>query len=116
MGYKEYKGLANDLMELVSSHEKESRQRISQQQCWIKGLQNHVRELYAHIEESKCALQNVSAHFDIHGLTVPGPVNAPRPSIEPFGLYQPTAVAAPPPLPWGFTPTELPPFPQGPSS
>src|SRR5712671_5407358 len=31
-GYKEYKGLANDLTELVNSREKESRQRISQQQ------------------------------------------------------------------------------------
>src|SRR5712671_7709814 len=56
--YKEYKGLANDLMELVSSREKESCQCISQQQCWIKGLQNHVHELYAHIEESKHALQD----------------------------------------------------------
>src|SRR5712671_1413363 len=73
MGYKEYKGLANDLTELVSSREKESRQHISQQQRWIEGLQNHIRELYAHIEDSKCALQTVLAHFDIHGLTVPGP-------------------------------------------
>src|SRR5712671_4808028 len=113
-GYKEYKGLANDLTELVSSREKESRQRISQQQRWIEGLQNHIRELYAHIEDSKRALQTVSAHFDIHGLTIPGPVNAPRPIIKPFGLYQPTAVAAPPSLPWGSTPTEPPPFPQGP--
>src|SRR5712671_2047771 len=115
-GYKEYKGLANDLMELVSSREKESCQCISQQQRWVERLQNHVYKLYAHIKESRCALQNVSAHFNIHGLTIPGPTNAPRPPIELFGLYQPTAVAAPPPLPWGFTPTELPPFPQGPSS
>src|SRR5712671_6640238 len=60
-GYKEYKGLANDLIELVNSHKKESHQRISQQQCWIEGLQNHVRELYAHIEDSKHALQTVLA-------------------------------------------------------
>src|SRR5712672_2818279 len=40
MGYIEYKGLANDLTELVSSREKESHQHISQQQQWIEGLQN----------------------------------------------------------------------------
>src|SRR5882672_10327442 len=103
-------------MELVSSCKKESRQCISQQQRWIEGLQNHVCELYTHIEDSKRALQTVLARFNIHGLTIPGPANTPQPSIEPFGLYQATAVTAPPPLPWGSTPTKPPPFPQGPTS
>jgi len=49
-GYMEYKGLANDLTELINNCEKESRQCIAQQERWIEGLQNHVRELYAHIE------------------------------------------------------------------
>src|SRR5712671_6941497 len=31
--YMEYKGLANDLMELINSHKKESRQHIAQQEC-----------------------------------------------------------------------------------
>src|SRR5712671_898523 len=115
-GYKEYKGLANDLIELVNSHKKESHQRISQQQCWIEGLQNHVRELYAHIEDSKHALQTVLARFNIHGLTIPGPVDASRSLIEPFSLYQPTAATTPPPFPRGSTPTKPPPFPQGPAS
>jgi len=114
VGYKEYKGLANDLTELINSREKESRLRIAQQERWIEGLQNHVRELYAHIESFKRTLQDVSSRLDIHGLTVPESATTPRPFIEPFGLQQATAVTAPPPPPRGSTPTEPPPFPQGP--
>jgi len=116
IGYKEYKGLANNLTELVNQCEKEDRQWIAQQDRWIEGLQNHVHKLYAHIEDSKRALQDVSAHFNIHGLTIPEPSTTPRPIIEPFGLYQAPAVTALPPLPRGSTPTEPPPFPQGPGA
>src|SRR5712671_7800287 len=87
----EYKGLAHDITELINDREKESRQRLAQQERWIKGLQNHVRELYAHIESFKRTLQDVSARLDIHGLTTPSSATAPRPLIEPFGLNQPTA-------------------------
>ena len=93
----EYKGLAHDLTELISEREKESRQRMAQQERWIEGLQNHVRELYAHIESFKRTLQDVSARLDIHGLTTPGSATAPRPLIEPFGLNQPTATKTPSP-------------------
>src|SRR5712671_5449991 len=89
VNYMEYKGLANELTELINDREKESRQRIAQQEHWIEGLQNHVHELYAHIESFKRTLQDVSARLDIHGLTTPGSATAPRPLIEPFGLGQP---------------------------
>src|SRR5882757_4843599 len=86
VNYMEYKGLAHDIMELINDREKESRQRLAQQERWIKGLQNHVRELYAHIESFKRTLQDVSTCLDIHGLTTPGSATAPHPLIEPFGL------------------------------
>src|SRR5712672_1943786 len=86
----EYKGLAHDITELINDRKKESHQCLAQQERWIEGLQNHVRELYAHIESFKRTLQDVSARLDIHGLTVPGSATAPRPLIEPFGLGQPT--------------------------
>src|SRR5712672_1192019 len=86
VNYMEYKGLAHDLTELISDREKESRQRLAQQERWIEGLQNHVRELYEHIESFKRTLQDVSARLDIHGLTAPGSATAPRPLIEPFDL------------------------------
>jgi len=88
VNYMEYKGLAHDITELINDREKESRQRLAQQERWIEGLQNHVRELYAHIESFKRTLQDVSACLDIHGLTVPGSATAPFPLIEPFGLTQ----------------------------
>src|SRR5712671_2057784 len=90
INYMEYKGLAHDITELISNREKESRQCLAQQERWIEGLQNHVRELYAHIESFKCTLQDVLARLDIHGLTVPGSATAPRPLIEPFSLDPPT--------------------------
>src|SRR5712671_1018244 len=90
VNYMEYKGLAHDITELISEREKESRQHMAQQERWIEGLQNHVRELYAHIESFKRTLQDVSARLDIHGLTTPGSATAPRPLIEPFGLTRPT--------------------------
>src|SRR5882757_8766666 len=86
VNYMEYKGLAHDITELINDREKESRQRLAQQERWIEGLQNHVRELYAHIESFKRTIQDVSARLDIHGLTTPGSATAPRPLIEPFGL------------------------------
>src|SRR5712671_3098169 len=98
VSYMEYKGLARDITELINDREKESRQRLAQQERWIEGLQNHVRELYAHIESFKCTLQDVSARLDIHGLTTPGSATAPRPLIEPFSLSQPTATEATSPL------------------
>src|SRR5712671_6474895 len=94
VNYMEYKGLAHDLTELISEREKESRQRMAQQERWIEGLQNHVRELYAHIESFKRTLQDVSARLNIHGLTTPGSATAPRPLIEPFGLPQSTTQQA----------------------
>src|SRR5712671_6104770 len=94
VNYMEYKGLAHNITELIGDREKESRQRLAQQECWIEGLQNHVRELYTHIKSFKRTLQDVSAHLDIHGLTVPGSATAPRPLIEPFGLGQPTSPQA----------------------
>src|SRR5712672_2857374 len=97
VNYMEYKGLANDLTELISEREKESHQRMAQQERWIEGLQNHVRELYAHIESFKHTLQDVSARLDIHGLTTPGSATAPRPLIEPFGLEHSTSPQATPP-------------------
>src|SRR5712672_1545299 len=97
VNYMEYKGLARNLTELISEREKESRQRMAQQERWIEGLQNHVRELYAHIESFKRTLQDVSACLDIHGLTTPGSATTPRPLIEPFGLNQPTATETPSP-------------------
>src|SRR5712672_779993 len=87
----EYKGLAHDITELINDREKESHQCLAQQERWIEGLQNHVRELYAHIESFKCTLQDVSARLDIHGLTTPGSATAPRPLIEPFGLGHSTS-------------------------
>src|SRR5712672_2913420 len=86
VNYMEYKGLAHDITELISDREKESRRRMAQQERWIEGLQNHVRELYAHIESFKRTLQDVSARLDIHGLTTPSSATAPRPLIEPFNL------------------------------
>src|SRR5712672_3642901 len=86
VNYMEYKGLAHDITELISDREKESRQRLAQQERWIEGLQNHVRELYAHIKSFKRTLQDVSARLDIHGLTAPGSATAPRPLIEPINL------------------------------
>jgi len=86
VNYMEYKGLAHEITELINDREKESRQRLAQQERWIEGLQNHVRELYAHIESFKRTLQDVSARLDIHGLTTPGSATAPRPLIEPFNL------------------------------
>src|SRR5882757_1349020 len=91
VNYTEYKGLAHDLTGLISEWEKESRQCMAQQERWIEGLQNHVRELYAHIKSFKHTLQDVSARLDIHGLTTPSSAIAPRPLIEPFGLNQLTA-------------------------
>src|SRR5712672_837110 len=91
VNYMEYKGLAHDLTELISEREKESHQRMAQQERWIEGLQNHIRELYAHIESFKRTLQDVLARLDIHALTTPGSATAPRPLIEPFDLNQPTA-------------------------
>src|SRR5712675_100080 len=102
INYLEYKGLAHDLMELISEREKESRQRMAQQEHWVEGLQNHVRELYAHIESFKRTLQDVSARLDIHGLTVPGSATAPHPLIEPFGLKQPANPQAVSSLPRTF--------------
>src|SRR5712671_5396166 len=98
VNYMEYKGLAHDITELISDREKESRQRLAQQECWIEGLQNHVRELYTHIKSFKRTLQDVSARLNIHGLTTPSSATAPRPLIEPFSLNQPAAaeVMSPP--------------------
>src|SRR5712672_4870272 len=98
----EYKGLAHDITELINDREKESHQCLAQQERWIEGLQNHVRELYTHIESFKCTLQDVSAHLDIHGLTTPGSATAPHPLIEPFGLNQPTTSEATSPPSWTF--------------
>jgi len=86
----EYKGLAHDITELINDRKKESHQCLAQQERWIEGLQNHVRELYAHIESFKRTLQDVSARLDIHGLTTPGSATALRPLIEPFSLEQAT--------------------------
>ena len=102
VNYMEYKGLAHDITELISEWEKESRQCMAQQECWIEGLQNHVRELYTHIKSFKRTLQDVSARLDIHGLTTPGSATAPRPLIEPFSLNQPTATEITSPLPRTF--------------
>jgi len=90
VSYMEYKELAHDITELINDCEKESRQCLAQQERWIEGLQNHVRELYAHIESFKRTLQDVSARLDIHGLTTPSSATAPRPLIEPFNLEQST--------------------------
>src|SRR5712672_117397 len=92
--YMEYKGLAHDITELISEREKESRQHMAQQERWIKGLQNHVRKLYAHIESFKRTLQDVSARLDIHGLTTPSSATAPHPLIEPFNLESSTSSQA----------------------
>jgi len=94
VNYMEYKGLAHDITELINDREKESRQRLAQQEHWIEGLQNHVRELYAHIDSFKRTLQDVSARLDIHGLTTPGSATAPRPLIEPFNLESTTSPQA----------------------
>src|SRR5712671_3776319 len=94
VNYMEYKGLAHDLTELISEREKESHQRMAQQERWIEGLQNHIRELYAHIESFKRTLQDVLARLDIHGLTTPSSATAPCPLIEPFSLNQPAAAEA----------------------
>src|SRR5712672_191107 len=94
VNYMEYKGLAHNITELINDRERESRQRLAQQERWIEGLQNHVRELYAHIESFKRTLQDVSARLDIHGLTTPGSATAPRPLIEPFNLESSTGPQA----------------------
>jgi len=96
-GFMEYKGLANEITELINNREKESCLRLTQQERWIEGLQNHVRELYAHIEATKRALQGISAALEIHGLTPPGSTTVPHPLTEPFGLHQSTAVEVTPP-------------------
>ena len=95
--FMEYKGLANEITELINSREKESRLRLTQQERWIEGLQNHVHELYAHIKATKRALQGVSVALEIHGFALPGSTATPRPLIEPFGLHQSIAVEATPP-------------------
>src|SRR5712671_2764480 len=56
VNYMEYKGLAHDITELINDREKESHQRLAQQERWIEGLQNHVHELYDHIESFKRTL------------------------------------------------------------
>src|SRR5882672_1757757 len=91
VNYMEYKGLAHDITELINDRKKESRQRLAQQERWIEGLQNHVRELYAHIDSFKRTLQDVSARLDIHGLTAPGSATAPHPLIEPFNIESSTS-------------------------
>jgi len=96
VSYMEYKGLANEITELVNSCEKESHQHFTQQEHWIEGLQNHVRELYTHIESARHALQAVSSGLEIHGLIQPGSAIRPNPHIEPFGLYQSTGGEATP--------------------
>jgi len=94
VGYKEYKGLANEITELVNSREKESRQRLAQQERWIEGLQNHVRELYDHIEAARRAAQAVATGLEIQGLPPSGSAPEAIPLIEPFGLNQSTAMEA----------------------
>jgi len=116
IGYMEYKGLANEITELVNSRKKESRQRLTQQERWIEGLQNHVRELYAHVEAARRATQAVATCLEIQGLPPSSSVSGPHPLVEPFSLYQSATNATPPPFPRGSTPTEPPPFPQGPTS
>jgi len=88
VNYMEYKGLAHDLTELISEQEKREPSMHGPQERWIEGLQNHVHELYAHIESFKRTLQDVSARLEIHGLTTPSSATAPRPLIEPFNLNQ----------------------------
>src|SRR5712671_407266 len=56
VSYMEYKGLANDITELINDREKESHQHLAQQERWIEGLQNHIHELYDHIESFKRTL------------------------------------------------------------
>src|SRR5882672_9130504 len=85
IGYMEYKGLANEITELVNSREKESRQRLIQQERWIEGLQNHVRELYAHMEAARRAAQAVATCLEIQGLPPSNSVPEPLPLITPFG-------------------------------
>ena len=100
MGYKEYKGLANDLTGLINAREHEMHQCLKQNDHWIEGLQNHIQELHAHIESFKRTLQDVHSHLDIHGLTTPGSTTAPCPLIEPFGLHHANphrATTTPPP-------------------
>src|SRR5712671_4680205 len=94
IGYMEYKGLANEITELINSREKESRQRLAQQERWIEGLQNHVRELYAHVEAARRAAQAVATGLEIQGLPPSGSAPEAIPLIEPFGLNQSTAMEA----------------------
>ena len=89
----EYKGLANEITELINSRKKESRQRLAQQERWIEGLQNHVQELYAHVEAARCATQAVTTCLEIQGLPPSNSVPEPRPLIGPLGLYQPSTSA-----------------------
>src|SRR5712671_2100745 len=93
ISYMEYKGLANEITELINSRKKESRQRLAQQERWIEGLQNHVRELYAHVEAARCAAQAVVTSLEIQGLPPPNSTPNPHPIVEPWGLYQPTTGA-----------------------
>jgi len=94
--FMEYKGLATEITELITGREKESRQRLAQQERWIEGLQNHIRELYAHIEAARHAAQSVATCLEIQGLPSPSTNPTPQPIAEPFGLYQPTPGATAP--------------------
>src|SRR5712671_1388105 len=77
VSYMEYKGLANKITELVNSREKESRQRLAQQEHWIEGLQNHVQELYAHVKVARHAAQAVATCLEIQGLPCNDPSRHP---------------------------------------
>jgi len=88
VGYMEYKELASEIMELVNNRKKESRQCLAQQEHWIEGLQNHIRELYAHIEAARCAVQEVATCLKIQGLPPSNPIPEPLPIVEPLGPYQ----------------------------
>jgi len=93
ISYMEYKGLANEITELINSRKKESRQRLAQQERWIEGLQNHVQELYAHVEAARRATQAVATCLEIQGLPPSNPIPEPRPLVRPPRLYQPSTSA-----------------------
>jgi len=83
------KGWLMTLQNLLTNVKKKIANGSPSKTAGIEGLQNHIHELYATSKDSKCTLQDVSAHFNKHGLTIPEPSTTPRPIIKPLAFTRP---------------------------
>src|SRR5712675_1268513 len=67
-GPAEVGDLVQEFTELVRQREKETRDRQAQQNRWIGGLENHVRELNFQIAGYQCTIRDVDARLRAMGL------------------------------------------------